>query len=387
MHQPKILIVDDDENNRLVLSDALEGEHYTLLHAANGSDALKVAEKEAPDLILLDVVMAGLDGITTLRKLKEQEKTRHIPVIMITVLKSDAHISMCLDEGAIDYIPKPFTNLVVRARARAAIRAHSPAFQRALHAKPHGKVIGLIGAKGGVGTTTVAVNVALALVIKKYSVVLAELRSDRGTVASQLGVIPWINLGSLLDSKTPEEINRFSLGKCLITHKTGLQLLLAPHNMNEPKEIAPQQSENIVKELAGLADYTLLDLPFHPSAATKTALQHSNFIVLVLEPESSSVTGAQAMLHRLQSWGITGNSIGALVVKHAPVTNPMKLGQLRSGLNCKIIGMVPPDPDLCMLALQTGSPGVISQPESNFAVALSELASRLTADQVAALTF
>lgn len=387
MHQPKILIVDDDENNRMVLSDALEGEHYTLLEAVNGNDALRVVEKESPDLILLDVLMAGMDGITTLRKLKEQEKTRHIPVIMITVLNLDTQISICLDEGAIDHIPKPFSNIVVRARVRAALRAHSSDSETTVHSEPRGKIFGFIGAKGGVGTTTVAVNVALALVKQEHSVVLAELSSYPGTVDSQLGVDTAINLGTLLDCKDPEEINRLTLGKCLTKHKTGLRLLLAPHDMEEPRDITPQQSENIVQELAGIADYTLVDLPFHPSAATKTALQHCNFVVLVLEPETSCVTGAQSMLHQLQSWGIAGNSVGAVVVKHAPVTSALNPSQIRSSLNCKVIGVVPPDPDLCMLALQSGSPGVISQPESNFAVALSELAARLTADKVAALTF
>ncbi len=387
MHQPKILIVDDDENNRMVLSDAFDGEHYTLLEAFNGNDALKVAEKEMPDLILLDIIMPGLDGITVLRKLKEQEKTRHIPVIVVSALNLDTQVTICLDEGAIDHIAKPFSNLVVRARVRAALRAHLSDSETTLHSTPRGKVLGFIGAKGGVGTTTVAVNVALALVKQGHSVVLAELSSYPGTVAPQLGVDPTINLRPLLDCKAPEEINRLMLDKCLTNHKTGLRLLLAPHNMEEPRDIAAEQSENIVQELAGIADYTLVDLPFHPSAATKTALQHCNFVVLVLEPEASCVTGAQAMLHQLQSWGIAGNSVGAVVVKHAPVTNSLHLSQIRSSLNCKVIGAVPPDPDLCMLALNIGSPGVVSQPESNFAVALSELAARLTEDQVAALVF
>ena len=143
MHQPKILIVDDDENNRMVLSDALAGEHYTLLEAVNGNDALKVAEKETPDLILLDVLMPGLDGITTLRKLKEQEKTRHIPVIMVTALNLDTQISICLDEGAIDHIPKPFSNIVVRARVRAALRAHSSDSETSFAYRAARKGIGL----------------------------------------------------------------------------------------------------------------------------------------------------------------------------------------------------------------------------------------------------
>jgi pilus assembly protein CpaE len=387
MRQPKILIVDDDENNRTVLRDALGEEHYTLLEAVNGNDALKVAEKETPDLILLDVLMPGLDGITTLRKFKERDNTRHIPVIMVTALNLDSQISICLDEGAIDHIPKPFSNIVVRARVRAALRAHSLDPETFFQSTPHGKVLVFIGAKGGVGTTTVAVNVALALVKQEHSVVLAELRSYPGTAAAQLGVDPAINLGPLLDCKEPEEINRLMLGKCLTNHKTGLRLLLAPHDMEEPRDITSQQSENIVQELAGTADYTLVDLPFHLSAATKTALQHCNFVVLVLEPEATCMAEAQSMLQRLQSWGIAGNSVGAVLVKHAPVTGSLNLSQIRSSLNCKIIGMVPPDPDLCMLALTTGCPGIISQPESNFAAALSDLTNRLAADQVAAMMF
>ena len=387
MHQPKILIVDDDENNRMVLADALGGGQYTILEAVNGNDALKVVEKEMPDLILLDVLMAGMDGITTLRKLKEQVQTRHIPVIMITVLNLDTQISICLDEGAIDHIPKPFSNVVVRARVRAALRAHSCDSGTPLHTERRGKVLGFIGAKGGVGTTTVAVNVALALVKQAHSVVLAELRSYPGTVASQLGVDPAVNLGPLLECKDPEEINRLMLDKCLTNHKSGLRLLLAPHDMEEPRDITPEQSENIVQELAGMADYALVDLPFQPTAATKTALQHCNFILLMMELEVACLAAAQSVLQRLHSWGITGNSVGAVIVRHAPVTSSISLSQLRSSLNCKIVGMIPPDPDLCVLALNTASPGVISRPESNFALALSDMSTRLAVDQVVALTF
>jgi Flp pilus assembly CpaE family ATPase len=270
---------------------------------------------------------------------------------------------------------------------RAVLRARSDNTESPMHTEPSGKVVGFIGAKGGVGTSTVAVNVALALVKKENSVVLAELSSYPGTLASQLGLDSAINLGPLLDCKDPEQINRLTLGKCLTKHKTGLRLLLAPSNMEEARDIASEQAENIVQELAGIADYALIDLPFHPSAATKTALQHCNFVVLVLEPESPCVSAAQSMVHRLQSWGIAGSSVGLVVVKHAPVASTIKLNQMQSSLNCKIIGMVPPDPDLCALALNTGSPGIISQPESNFSEAISELAERLATDQVAALTF
>ncbi len=247
--------------------------------------------------------------------------------------------------------------------------------------------MGFIGAKGGVGTTTVAVNVALALVKQEHSVILAELKTYFGGVALQLGVDNQINLGTLLDYKNPEKINPIMLDKCLTNHKTGLKLLLAPQNLRDPRDITPQLSKHVINELAGMADYTLVDLPAQPSMVTRMATQHCNFLVVVLEPEEICVAGARSMLSLIQSWGITGDSIGAVVVKRSPDTLFMNLHPLRSSLNCKIIGVIPPDPDLCMLALNTGSPGVISQPESNFAMTMSELASRLATDQVAALVF
>ena len=108
------MIVDDDANSRAVLCDVLGGEPYTLLEAADGQHALELANSELPDLILLDIMMPGMDGDIVLHKLKEQEKTRSIPVIMVTALNSDTQISVCLDNGAVDHICKPFSSMVVR---------------------------------------------------------------------------------------------------------------------------------------------------------------------------------------------------------------------------------------------------------------------------------
>jgi DNA-binding response OmpR family regulator len=126
MNQPTIVIVDDDDNTRGVLCDALGGEPYRLLEAADGQRALDIADKEQPDLILLDVLMPGWDGIATLQKLKADDRTRQIPVIMVTALNLDTQVSMCLDEGAIDHIAKPFSNVVVRARVRAVLQNRRP---------------------------------------------------------------------------------------------------------------------------------------------------------------------------------------------------------------------------------------------------------------------
>ena len=122
MSQPKVLIVDDDADSRAVLRDVLNAEPYNLLEAVDGQQALQIAASELPDLILLDIMMPGLDGDLFLHKLKGQEKTRSIPVILVTALDLlNTQACACLGNGAVDHICKPFSSAVVRSRVRAVL--------------------------------------------------------------------------------------------------------------------------------------------------------------------------------------------------------------------------------------------------------------------------
>src|SRR5687767_9927686 len=104
----RILIVDDIPENLAVLSAALEPEGYEVLAASNGTSALTVAEKGSPDLILLDVMMPGLDGLQICRELKRREHLCEIPVIFVTA-RGDGHaVVEGFNAGAVDYIVKPF---------------------------------------------------------------------------------------------------------------------------------------------------------------------------------------------------------------------------------------------------------------------------------------
>jgi CheY-like chemotaxis protein/MinD-like ATPase involved in chromosome partitioning or flagellar assembly len=380
-----MLIVDDDDNSRSVLCDALGGEAYRLLEAADGQQALDIAEKELPDLILLDVLMPGLDGLATLHQLKAQEKTRHIPVIMVTALNMDSQISLCLDGGAIDHIVKPFSGLVVRARVRAALRNRVAAAKQ--QAANRGKVLGFIGAKGGVGTTSTALNVALALLAPERLVAVVEMRPYMGTVAQQLGLTASLNLESLLACQNLGDINARTLSNCLTPHPTGMRLLLAPPSFDDQREITAQQAEEILKGLSSLAEYVIVDFPCQPTPAVRAGLRCCHFVVLAVELEPTCLASAQAMLEGLNSWGVGGNSVGTVLLHHRAGGSSITVGAARTHLSSRIIGVIPPQPDLATAALEAGQPWVLSHPESSAAVALTELATRLMAEQVPALAF
>ncbi|MDD5285171.1 MAG: response regulator, partial [Desulfuromonadaceae bacterium] len=100
-NKPVILAVDDDANNLAVVRDCLAGFDYTVLMAEDGLSAVSRADYARPDLILLDIMMPGIDGYETCRRLKSQQSTRDIPVIFMSALAETGHKVHGLEAGAV----------------------------------------------------------------------------------------------------------------------------------------------------------------------------------------------------------------------------------------------------------------------------------------------
>ena len=116
-----VLVVDDNESNRDILARRLRRQGHVVVLAENGREALRVAEQEEFDLILLDVMMPELDGVGALRELKRNPGLRHIPVIMISAVDEIETVVRCIELGAEDYLPKPFNPTLLRARTDALL--------------------------------------------------------------------------------------------------------------------------------------------------------------------------------------------------------------------------------------------------------------------------
>ncbi|MGA2035258.1 MAG: response regulator [Thermoguttaceae bacterium] len=118
----KVLIVDDAADTVKLLAYALKNQGYDVSAAYSGREALEIAAIQRPDVILLDVMMPGMNGIEVCRRLKADAALRMIPVLLVTAKELDEDVIAGLDAGAEDYVTKPFNNLVLAARLRAAIR-------------------------------------------------------------------------------------------------------------------------------------------------------------------------------------------------------------------------------------------------------------------------
>jgi len=127
-----ILVVDDAPENIDVLSGILSGIYKTKA-AISGEKALKIAFANAPDLILLDVMMPGMDGLEVIRKLKEDPRTKNVPVIFVTARGEVADEALGFELGAVDYITKPVSPPIVLARVQAQLALYDQ--NRALESK------------------------------------------------------------------------------------------------------------------------------------------------------------------------------------------------------------------------------------------------------------
>jgi len=120
--KPRVLVVDDDEQNRTLLAEKLLLDGYDVERASNGAEALAKVDAASPDLILLDVMMPVMDGYEALRRLKSNEATRYIPVIILTGRGEIDDKVQGLEAGAEDYINKPYSLAEVSARVRSLLR-------------------------------------------------------------------------------------------------------------------------------------------------------------------------------------------------------------------------------------------------------------------------
>lgn len=122
MAREKILVVDDEEDIIELVRYNMAKEGYRIIGVTTGEQAISKARAELPDLILLDIMLPGVDGLEVCKILKADEKTAHIPIVMLTAKGEESDIVTGLELGADDYITKPFSPKVLIARIRAVFR-------------------------------------------------------------------------------------------------------------------------------------------------------------------------------------------------------------------------------------------------------------------------
>lgn len=145
MKKTVVLVVEDDQDIMELITYNLTTDGFQCLSARDGEMAVKTAKSKLPDIISLDLMLPGIDGLEVCRQLKKDFKTENIPIIMLTAKGEEADIVSGLELGAEDYITKPFSPKVLLARIRALLRRRN---SQAGHAEVEIKLPGLVVHRG-----------------------------------------------------------------------------------------------------------------------------------------------------------------------------------------------------------------------------------------------
>ncbi len=137
MKKDKILVVDDEEDILELVRYNLARDGFAVICASSGEEALKLASSDSVDLVILDLMLPGIDGLQVARRLKENPSTKDTPIVMLTAKGEEADIVTGLELGADDYVTKPFSPRILIARVKAVIR------RRSGDAEPNGEVLNI----------------------------------------------------------------------------------------------------------------------------------------------------------------------------------------------------------------------------------------------------
>lgn len=375
-HSSRILIADDQPGITRMLSLLLEKAGYEVLTAESGKEALDIVTTEAVDLVILDVMMPDLSGIDVCRQLRMQPETARIPVMMLSAKGQVTDKVAGFEAGADDYIAKPVAREELIARVNALLTRSRYAQKPSQQAR----VIAFVGAKGGVGTTTLATNVGTFLAKQGARVVLAEMHAAPGTAVYHLKVEAGNDLGLLLE-KEPQELRWAQIQKALSQHsQSGLLLLPAPQQPDFG-QIPAQHASVILSELALQYDYVILDLADVAGEANQEMLNEANDIILVSEPELLSMSAARAILRHFHTWALA-DRVQVAVMARSPAANLMTRSgvtqQLYDDGNGKGVAcFVPPAPEMFQTTSRLGVPIVLSRPDTVPARAIREFVETL----------
>ncbi len=374
----KILIVDDQAVMLKLLSVPLQAEGHTVVTATTGADALAKVRAEQPDLVILDIMLPDMSGIEVCQQIREHLHLVDLPIMMLSGRTEVQDKIRGLEAGADDYITKPVDPEEMVVRVRTLLGRMQRLRSTAAAPSHRGRVISVMGVKGGVGTTTVAINLGLALAMRNFPTIAVELRPYFGTFATQLGLSPTVNLGELLEM-TPHMLTADRLASYLLrVGPQNLQVLLGPQHLQDYRDIEPEQVESLLASLVSMAAYVVLDLPHLPSVANRAAVRLSHRVLVVVEPDPASLAAGKALLELLRIWGVSRNVIWLVAVNRAQAAQTLLLAHMAQQLNCEPLGMVTAAPDLALQAQTLGRPLLISAPDALVSQVFHEMADRIT---------
>ena len=373
MAQQKILVVDDDLRLQRLMELSLQRAGYQIIAATTGEEGVEKVRTEKPDLVLMDVLMPGIDGFETTRRIRQLPEGRHLPIIFLSALdEMDAKVR-ALRGGGSDYVTKPVKVGELLARIEVQLRPEVSA---------PGQLITVFGSKAGVGTTTLAVNLALALRrVSQKDILLVDWQRPLGDIAFFLGLpemrmmeflLPYISdLGKQSFTKVRQVFTNV-----LKEYVPGVRVVLGATDPNSARQMTRKALDNMLEIALIEADYILVDAGSFFSWADPPLIGKGGGINLcVLMPDPMSIKRA---VRAMDTVNVVDHDFWLILNRYGTPDIPPK--RIESHLGTSLKGCVPDEGDQATRALNEGLPLYTSDPSSCFSRAIDDIATCIHED-------
>ncbi|HEY3311054.1 MAG TPA: response regulator [Anaerolineales bacterium] len=381
----KILIIDDDLDTLKLVGLMLRKQGFQIMAASSGAQGLELVATSQPDLVLLDVMMPGMDGFEVARRLRADEKTQNLPIIMFTAKSQLDDKVAGFEAGADDYLTKPTHPAEMVNHIRTLLSRTSKGVKGGktdtLSRPPEEPAyfIGVIAARGGLGVSTVAVNLAAVLGKKSAAkVILAEFRPGQGTLHYDLGVEKAVGLNELLGKAWPD-ISKELVAEKLVKHQDGFKFLPASSRPIDALLLQNhQQFEAILHNMEFLGRFVVVDLGCGLTALNQKLALAFDELIVVVEPYEHSLQHSQALVEDLMSLGVEKDKLFVAVNYRLRSDTPLlSVVQIQSYFKAPIDVSFTPAPELYLQANRKYQVASLMQEESVTALQFNTLATKI----------
>lgn len=381
---PQILIVDQDIQARAELLKMLALSRFAVVGEANyGVEAVSLTQELVPDLIMVRVEEPVARPLQTVEAIAASAP--EVPIVVYSSINDAGAVRRAMLAGVQDYlniplkqdeVAKTVNDLIAKNEVRRQRGGVAPGTPVGPAEVPEiqGTIITVFGAKGGIGKTTIATNLAMAIAKEtNQSVGLMDMDTRFGDVAIMMDLPPSGGIGELV--RSGQALDRDLLKRAMVRHQSGVSILPAPRHPSEWESVGPRHIQAIVSELAHTFDYVILDTPGTFNDLVEEALRMATIVLLVTSMDMASIKDTVLALDMLRSWEFPEDKI-KLAVNHSNSANSINESDVERTLDYRVFWKIPFDKSVS-IASQLGQPVVMHEPNSKVSQSLMNLARAL----------
>ncbi len=367
----KVVVVDDSKDtvDNIATLLSISGRNIEVVGTANGGrDGVKIVQKLQPDIVLMDINMPDLDGLTATGILTASNPD--LGVIIMSVQGEQEYLKKAMSAGAREYLVKPFTSdeLVASVEKTYELQNKRKHGSRSPDQNIQSRIFSIFSTKGGVGKTTIACNLAVALArTTKKRVALVDLDLQFGDVAVMMNLSVKNTLYDLV--KDLKNVDTDIVNDYLTTHFTGVHVLPAPVKPEYAEFIDAKQIEKVLGLLAGNYHYIVIDLPAALSEIVLTALDASERILVVSTLDLPTIKNVKVGLDLMESIKYPREKLH-VVLNKASEQFGIKYREFEDAVGHPIWSLMPEDSNTVITSANKGIPFVMTREDTKVAKAV-----------------